>query len=92
MGYVTSRCENEGLVLMPSETALPIVPAAVELLKRNDWLGWRACGCARKYTTRRATSRTSSWSTVTSIRLRSSTSNGQWPLMPSPGSTRCAGG
>ena len=31
--------ENLSLVLMPPETALPIVPAAVELLKRNDWVG-----------------------------------------------------
>ena len=31
--------ENPALVLMPPETALPIVPAAVELLQRNDWLG-----------------------------------------------------
>lgn len=31
--------ENPALVLMPPETALPIVPAAVELLKRNDWVG-----------------------------------------------------
>jgi hypothetical protein len=38
-GMARLVAENEALVLMPSETALPIVPAAVELLKRNDWLG-----------------------------------------------------
>lgn len=30
--------ENAALVLMPPETALPIVPAALEVLKRNDWM------------------------------------------------------
>lgn len=29
--------DNPSLILMPRETALPIVPAALELLERNDW-------------------------------------------------------
>lgn len=36
-GVARLATENPALVLMPPETALPIVPAAVELLKRNDW-------------------------------------------------------
>ena len=37
--YAMARlvAENPNLSLMPPETALPIVPAAVEMLKRNDW-------------------------------------------------------
>lgn len=38
-GMARLAAENPALVLMPPETALPIVPAAVELLKRNDWIG-----------------------------------------------------
>lgn len=38
-GVARLASENPSLVLMPPETALPIVPAAVELLKRNDWSG-----------------------------------------------------
>ena len=37
-GIARLAAENPALVLMPSETALPIVPAALEMLKRNDWL------------------------------------------------------
>lgn len=29
--------DNPALILIPAETALPIVPAALELLQRNDW-------------------------------------------------------
>lgn len=36
-GIARLAAENPALVLMPSETALPIVPAALEMLKRNDW-------------------------------------------------------
>jgi hypothetical protein len=36
-GVARLATENPALVLMPPETALPIVSAAVELLKRNDW-------------------------------------------------------
>jgi hypothetical protein len=38
-GVARLATENPALVLMPPETALPIVPAALELLKRNDWVG-----------------------------------------------------
>jgi hypothetical protein len=37
LGVARLAAENPALVLMPPETALPIVPAAVEMLKRNDW-------------------------------------------------------
>lgn len=36
-GIARLAAENPALVLMPSQTALPIVPAALEMLKRNDW-------------------------------------------------------
>ena len=36
-GMARLVAENPNLSLMPPETALPIVPAAVEMLKRNDW-------------------------------------------------------
>lgn len=36
-GIARLATENPALVLMPSETALPIVSAALEMLKRNDW-------------------------------------------------------
>ena len=36
-GIARLTTENPALVLMPSQTALPIVPAALEMLKRNDW-------------------------------------------------------
>lgn len=38
-GVARLAAENASLVQMPQETALPIVPAAVELLKRNEWAG-----------------------------------------------------
>jgi len=38
-GVARLAAENPALVQMPQETALPIVPAAVELLKRNEWAG-----------------------------------------------------
>ncbi len=38
-GVAHLATENPALMMMPPETALPIVPAAVELLKRNDWAG-----------------------------------------------------
>lgn len=38
-GVARLAAENPVLVQMPPETALPIVPAAVELLKRNEWAG-----------------------------------------------------
>lgn len=36
-GMVRLASENPSLLIMPSETALPIVPAALEMLERNDW-------------------------------------------------------
>lgn len=39
LGVARLAAENPALVQMPPETALPIVPAAVELLKRNEWAG-----------------------------------------------------
>ncbi|MGE0856676.1 MAG: hypothetical protein AB7L18_11370 [Hyphomicrobiaceae bacterium] len=38
-GVARLAAENSALVQMSPETALPIVPAAVELLKRNEWAG-----------------------------------------------------
>ncbi|WP_024849947.1 MULTISPECIES: hypothetical protein [unclassified Aminobacter] len=37
LGVARLASENPALTLMPAETALPIVPAAVEMLKRNGW-------------------------------------------------------
>ena len=37
LGVARLASENPSLTLMPAETALPIVPAAVEMLKRNGW-------------------------------------------------------
>jgi len=37
LGVARLASENPALTLMPGETALPIVPAAAEMLKRNGW-------------------------------------------------------
>lgn len=40
-GMARRAAENPSLLIMPAETALPIVPAALEMLERNDWKSLR---------------------------------------------------